>query len=116
LMYSRLKLEHAGDTKRALRLDLSAGPGADQVLVRASGAALSEPVPALYTRDVFREVNSAGKYEVMKQFADDSWVFGGNLLDLRNSGALTYEMLNLYEQDYIRVWDAVLQDVKVKSV
>ena len=114
LMYSRLKLERAGDTKHALRLDLAAGPGADQVLVRASGASLSEPVPALYTRDVFREVNTTGKFEVMKQFAEDSWVFGGNLLDLRNSGSLTYEMLNLYEQDYIRTWDAVLQDVKIK--
>jgi type VI secretion system protein ImpL len=114
LMYSRLKLEHASDTKRALRLDLAAGPGADQVFVRASGAQLSDPVPALYTRDVFREVNATGKFELMKQFAEDSWVFGGNLLDLRNSGALTYEMLNLYEQDYIRAWDAVLQDVKVR--
>jgi type VI secretion system protein ImpL len=114
LMYSRLKLEHAADTKRALRLDLAAGPGADQVLVRASGAPLSDPVPALYTRDVFREVNTTGKFELMKQFAEDSWVFGGNLLDLRNSGSLTYEMLNLYEQDYIRTWDAVLQDVKIK--
>ena len=114
LMYSRLKLERAGDTKHALRLDLAAGPGADQVLVRASGAALSDPVPALYTRDVFREVNTTGKFEVMKQFAEDNWVFGGNLLDLSKSGSLTYEMLNLYERDYIRAWDAVLQDVKIK--
>jgi type VI secretion system protein ImpL len=114
LMYSRLKLERASDTKRALRLDLAAGPGADQVLVRTSGAPLADPIPALYTREVFREVNTTGKFEVMKQFAEDDWVFGGNLLDLRNSGALTYEMLNLYEQDYIRTWDAVLQDVKIK--
>jgi type VI secretion system protein ImpL len=114
LMYSRLKLEHANDTKRALRLDLAAGPGADQVLVRASGTPISEPVPALYTRAVFREVNTTGKYEVMKQFAEDKWVFGGDLLDLRNSGALTYQMLNLYEQDYIRAWDAILQDVKIR--
>jgi type VI secretion system protein ImpL len=114
LMYSRLKLQYAGDSKRALRLDLAAGPGADQVLARASGAALSDPIPALYTRDVFREVNGAGKFDLMKQFAQDSWVFGDGLLDLRNSGALTYEMLGLYEQDYIHQWDAVLQDVKVR--
>ena len=114
LMYSRLKLEYATDTKRALRLDLAAGPGADRVLFRASGAALSAPVPALYTRDVFREVNTTGKYKVMEQFAADNWVFGGSLLDLRNGGTLTYQMLNLYEQDYIRVWDAVLQDVKLR--
>lgn len=116
LMFSRLKLSYAGDTKRALRLDLAAGPGADQVLVRASGAPLSQPVPAIYTRDVFREVNTTGKFEVMKQFADDTWVFGGNLLDASKSGALAYEMLNLYEQDYIRAWDDVLRDVKVRPV
>jgi len=115
LMYSRLKLLHAKDEKRALRLDLAAGPGADQVLVRSSGAPLADPVPALYTRDVFKEINTTGKYELMKQFAEDGWVFGGNLLDIRNSGALTYAMLNLYEQDYIRVWDAILSDVHVRS-
>ena len=71
-------------------------------------------MPAFYTRDVFREVNTTGKYEVMKQFAEDTWVFGGNLLDLRNSGAFTYQILNLYEQDYIRTWDAILQDVKIR--
>lgn len=114
LMYSRLKLSYAGDPKRALRLDLAAGPGADAVLVRTSGAALSEPVPALYTRDVFLEANGTGKYELLKQFAADAWVFGGNLLDVRNSGAVLQEMVNLYEQDYIRTWDGVLRDVKVR--
>jgi type VI secretion system protein ImpL len=114
LMYSRLKLGYATDTKRALRLDLAAGPGAELVLVRNSGAALAEPVPALYTRDVFREVNTTGKIEVLQQFAADAWVFGGNLLDVRNSGALAHEMIKLYEQDYIRTWDAVLRDVRVK--
>jgi len=115
LMYSRLKLLHARDDKRALRLDLAAGPGADQVLVRQSGVPLADPVPALYTREVFKEVNTTGKYDLMRQFAADDWVFGGNLLDLRNSGTLTHEMLNLYEQDYIRVWEGVLQDVKIRS-
>jgi len=114
LMYSRLELEYATDSKRALRLDIASGPGSDQVLMRASGAPLSEPVPALYTRKVFQEINATGKYTVMQQFAADSWVFGGNLLDLRNSGTLMYQMLSLYEQDYIRVWDAVLQDVKLR--
>jgi type VI secretion system protein ImpL len=114
LMYDRLKLNYAKDAKHALRLDLAAGPGAAQVLVRQSGAPLADPVPALYTRDVFREVNRTGKYELIKDFTEDSWVFGHGVLDLRNSGTVTYEMLNLYEQDYIRVWDAVLQDVKVR--
>ena len=114
LMYSRLKLSHAGDTKRALRLDVAAGPGADRVLTRASGTALSEPVAALYTKPVFREISTTGKLEVMTQFAADGWVFGESLLDARNTGTQAYEMMKLYEQDYIRQWDAILQDVKVR--
>ncbi|HEY0686692.1 MAG TPA: type VI secretion system membrane subunit TssM [Steroidobacter sp.] len=116
LMYSRLKLSYAADEKRALRLDLAAGPGAETVLMRTSGAALSEPVPALYTRDVFQEVNTTGKYELLKHFAADAWVFGSNLLDARNSGLQLHEMINLYEQDYIRTWDGVLRDVKVRPM
>jgi type VI secretion system protein ImpL len=114
LMYSRLKLAYAGDTKRALRLDVAAGPGADQVLVRQSGAALSEPVPAIYSREVFREVNGVGKLDLIKQFAADGWVFGDSLFDIRNAGVVVTEMMALYEQDYIRAWDGILQDVRVK--
>ena len=114
LMYSRFKLSHANDTKRAVRLDLAAGPSANLVLVRASGTPLSEPVPALYTSAVFRELNGTGKYELLRQFAADDWVFGGSVLDARNSGALIYEMTGLYEQDYIRTWDAVLRDVQIR--
>ena len=38
LMYSRLKLTYLADQKRAVRLDLTLGPGADTVLYRKSGA------------------------------------------------------------------------------
>ena len=92
LMYSRLKLDYARDTRHALRLDVAAGPGANQVLVRQSGAPLSDPVPALYTRDVFREVNTTGKFGLIKNFAADAWVFGRGVLDIRNSGTFIYQM------------------------
>ncbi len=116
LMYSRLKLNYANDSKRTVRLDVAAGPGADRVLTRVSGAPLSQPVPALYTKPVFREINTTGKIQIMTQFAADGWVFGESLLDVRNSGNQAYEMMKLYEQDYIREWDAVLKDVKVRPV
>ncbi len=111
LMYSRLKLSYVGDSKRSLRLDLTAGPGAEAVLVRTSGAAhISEPVPALYTRDVFQEVNTTGKFELLKS---SSWRMPGcsaaTLLDVRNSGVVLHDMIDLYEQDYIRTWDSVLR-------
>ncbi|HEY8508373.1 MAG TPA: type VI secretion system membrane subunit TssM, partial [Steroidobacteraceae bacterium] len=115
LMFSRLRLMHQDDTKRAVRLDLVAGTGAPLVLVRRSGRPLSEPIPALFTREVFNEFNATGKYELAQQFIADAWVFGGDLMDLRQRGALLTDVLAVYEDEYIRVWNDVLSDVTIRS-
>ncbi|MGH8261507.1 MAG: type VI secretion system membrane subunit TssM, partial [Steroidobacteraceae bacterium] len=114
LMYDRLKLSYRDDQKRALRLDLAAGTGAS-VLVRRSGKPMSDPVPALYTRAVFDEINSRRRYQLVQEFLQDSWVFGDNLLDLRSAGPLVYDVMNLYETDYIQVWDGIVKDVGIRS-
>lgn len=114
LMYSRLKLSYLDDQKQAVRLDSAAGSGAYD-LVRRSGKPLSEPVPAIYTRAVFNEFNTTGKYQLLKQFADDSWVFGDNALDLRQARTLLPSVFDVYEADYIRAWDEVLKDIGIKS-
>jgi type VI secretion system protein ImpL len=114
LMYDRLKVSYFDDSKRAVHLDVAAGAGADRALARRSGKPLSQPVPALYTRAVFKEVNTTGKYQLTQQFLADSWVFGENAFDLRRSGAVFYDVLNLYEADYIRVWDEIVKDVGIK--
>lgn len=114
LMYSRLKLSYADDTRDTLRLDIAAGSGAPLVLVRRSGRPLSDPIPAMYTRPVFDEINAVGKYRLVKQFAEDSWVFGDNLLDITRGRQLIYDVLDVYEQDYIDFWDGTLKDIMVK--
>ena len=114
LMYSRLKLSYADDSKRTIRLDIAAGSGAPLVLVRRSGRPLSDPIPALYTRSVFDEINAVGKYRLVKQFAQDSWVFGDNLLDMARGRQLIYDVLDVYEQDYIDFWDGTLKDIMLK--
>jgi type VI secretion system protein ImpL len=114
LMYDRLKLSYADDPTRAIRLDVSAGSGAPLVLVRRSGKLLSDPVPPLYTRPVFDEINAVGKYRLVKQFADDSWVFGRSVFDIARGRQLIYDVLDVYEQDYINYWDGLLKDVMLK--
>jgi len=118
LMYSRLKLNYAGDTAHALRLDVAAGLGADQVFQRRSGASLTDPVPSLYTGPVFKEVATTGTVELVKQFIADSWVLGGGDLapgTLRLSARLSKDMLDLYEKDYGDQWDRILADLQLKS-
>jgi type VI secretion system protein ImpL len=111
LMYSRLKLKYAGD-QRGVRLDVVAGLGAERVLTRKDGKALSDPVPALYTPEVFKEVSGLGTAELASEFAQDAWVFGDNSTTLQ-SARVVYDVIEIYEQDYIRAWDEVLKGVQI---
>ncbi len=114
LMFSRLKLNYLNDQKRAVRLDLKLGPGAETVLYRKSGAKLSDPIPAIFTRPVFNEVNATGKLELIGQFKEESWVFGDNVFDLKNVPKLASLVMQVYEREYIRFWDDMLADVRLK--
>ena len=113
LIYSRVRLAYAGD-KRELRLDQQLGLNA-AVLLRRSGKPLSDPFPALYTRPVFDEFNSRGKYELVAGFVKDSWVLGDKSFTPTQSPQLAADVVQLYEQDYIRAWDGLLADITVRA-
>jgi type VI secretion system protein ImpL len=113
LMYNQLKLSHVDDTSHDLRLDIAAGVGADRVLARKSGKRLSDPVPGLYTRAVFDQVAALGTVELVKQFSADSWVMGDSTLDMQNAARMTSQVMDVYADDYIQAWDAILNDVTV---
>ena len=76
LMYSRLKLNYAGDKEHAVRFDRT--QGADKVLIRRSGAPLGEPLSAVYTRKAFDDYQSKGRTTLARQFLADAWVLGRN--------------------------------------
>jgi type VI secretion system protein ImpL len=115
LMYSRLKLSYADDKEHAIDVSREVGLGGDTVFVRKSGASLSQPIPGLYTKPVFKQIGSTGKLELVKQFVSDNWVMGGDIGDLAKSPQLTTQFMQLYEDDYIRVWDALLNDVTLRN-
>jgi type VI secretion system protein ImpL len=111
LMYSRLKLSRAGDTEHAIHLDKEIGLGGDSVLVRKGGQPLSTPIPGLYTRVVFSQIATTGKLELAKDFVSDGWVLGEGVASMEQMPKLTGDMMRLYEDDYIRVWDSVVADI-----
>jgi type VI secretion system protein ImpL len=115
LMYSRVRLSYAGDSQRALKLDKELGLGAQAVLIRKSGVSLQTPFPALYTRAVFDEFNATGKLELVREFMGDAWILGDKAPPMTQSPRLAGDVVQLYEQDYIKAWDALLADVTVRA-
>jgi type VI secretion system protein ImpL len=111
LMYSRLRLNYVSDTARALRLDEASGLGSERVLARKSGRSLATAVPSLYTRAVFDEITGLGTTDLVKQFVDDRWVLGDEGASLAGSARMTGEVLDIYEQDYQRAWDEIVNDI-----
>jgi type VI secretion system protein ImpL len=112
IIYSRLKRTYQEDSARAVRLDLAAGVGVDQVIRRRSGRPLSQPVPSFFSRAVFQEVASRQAPDLVKAFADEDWVCGGDSSTRLGSTRLA-DVTDLYERDYINVWDAILEDIEL---
>ncbi|HEY2433465.1 MAG TPA: type VI secretion system membrane subunit TssM [Vicinamibacterales bacterium] len=114
ILYNQIKSIYADPPgAQGLRLDQQAGIGADTVFRRRSGVPLSTPMPTLYTRDTFKQITTEGRAVLLKRMADDSWVWGDSATGaLANAGSLVSTVTNLYEQDYIRAWNAVLEDLQ----
>jgi type VI secretion system protein ImpL len=108
LVYSQIQFTYAGEATGAVRFD---SLGTTSVFRRKSGKSMAEPVSSLYTSPVFKRIVSEGTAEFEKQFAADRWVWGeSRQLSPTASSQLRAGVIDLYEKDYISVWDAVLAD------
>jgi type VI secretion system protein ImpL len=112
MMYSDVKQRFADD-ERALPLDRAAGIGAERVFRRKSGVPLSRPLEAIYTKPVFKEITTFSAVELVAQFSRDQWVWGEERPLLAASAMLRDEFIRIYEDDYIKAWDAVLADIQL---
>jgi type VI secretion system protein ImpL len=116
VLYEDVKRAYTDDAGVGLRLDQAAGVGAERVFTRRSGLPISSPIPALYTRDVFKRFVKDGRAELLTRLNKDAWVWGQSSISAAaSSGTLVSGVSNLYEQDYIHAWDALLDDLQFAS-
>ena len=113
MMFEQLRRSYTGETKGALQLDVIAGAGIEKVLRRKSGRKLSEPVPAFYTKQVFNDATGTGMAPLVKQFAEETWVWGPGAMSAASWPKLTSQVTELYERDYNRYWDELLNDLEI---
>ncbi|MEM9784055.1 MAG: type VI secretion system membrane subunit TssM, partial [Pseudomonadota bacterium] len=100
----------------AFRLTEAGGAATSRVMIRPSSQPLSDGIDGLWTKAGFEQVMLPEAAEVAARVQAESWVLGergeqeatpGNLARLQR------DVMNLYYNDYITKYDALLGDVDV---
>ncbi len=92
------------------------GPAGVNVFVRASGKKLSDGIPGFLTVDGFHKVLLPALPQATREASLESWVMGRGAavsLDDAQQRALANDVVALYEADYAKAWDDLLQDINV---
>ncbi|KZL27846.1 type VI secretion system membrane subunit TssM [Pseudovibrio sp. WM33] len=116
LAYSFIKAGQAAQSLPEWRPDEAAGSAVTRVFTRSSGKPLSEGIPGLYTFEGFRGVFLPQLVDSIQSFVRESWVLGPNgQLENKEETVTRIErgVLGLYLDDYARMWDAMLADLRI---
>ncbi|MCX7561325.1 type VI secretion system membrane subunit TssM [Sulfitobacter sp. F26204] len=98
------------------RITEAGGPAVTRVLVRSSGKPLNVGVEGIFTYDGFNDVFLGEALGVAKRIQGESWVLGPRGEAEQSDAALTAlsrDVLDLYYNDYIARYDAILGDIDV---
>lgn len=98
----------------------AAGPQAPSVFVRASGQALTAGIPALFTREGYRQAFRPAMARMTRQLAEEeTWVMGtarDRAARIAADPGLAERVHRLYLEAYIKTWDAYLADLRLVRV
>jgi type VI secretion system protein ImpL len=120
-VFSRLKRAQVGSDIAPFTVAGAAGPAALTVFERTSGEPLTKGIPGLYTREGYRKAFQPAVDKATRQLAsEESWVLGLRPTEATKSlpigkanPELTNRVRRLYFEEYIKVWDQYLADVRV---
>ncbi|MBV8605535.1 MAG: type VI secretion system membrane subunit TssM [Pelomonas sp.] len=126
-VFSRLKRANVGADYPEFSVAAAGGPNAALAFERASGQPLSRGIPGLFTRDAYFKAFKGAMGKVISQLADEQeWVLGtpppprtaaDAAKAVGNGFAVDPEIeqrvRRLYLQEYIKVWDDYLADVRL---
>jgi type VI secretion system protein ImpL len=119
-VYSRLKRQGVGADIPEFTLAQAGGPSTPLVFTRASGEPLTKGVPGLFTYNGYHKAFIKESEKVARQLADEeSWVLGitdkqqSRFIDPREVSRLTEDVRRLYLEDYARVWEKLVADIRL---
>jgi type VI secretion system protein ImpL len=115
-VYSRIAPSAAAQAIPPWRPADSLGAAGAHVFVRASGKKLTDGIPGFYTVKGFYTVLLPALGNATKQVASESWVLGTRAAlapDSEEAQRLEHDVIGLYEADYAKHWDAMLNDLSI---
>jgi type VI secretion system protein ImpL len=111
MLYADIKRKYS--EQEGLRLDQLVGLDLEKVFRRKSGASFSTPIPRLYTRDVFKRFTSQEQIGLLNDLREEAWVWGETFTTaLSSADTVLTNVMVMYENDYARVWNAILNDLE----
>ena len=119
-VFSRLKRQRLGQDIPAFSVATAAGPSGPLVFERISGKPLTDGVPGMFTYDGYHKRFQTEVVTVTGLLAqEDPWVLGmdrsvaDRARDVAQLGALTDRVRRLYLEEYVKVWEALLSDIRL---
>ncbi|CAG8865816.1 hypothetical protein PS627_01735 [Pseudomonas fluorescens] len=110
-VYDRVKRQKLPVGVSDFRVSDAAGRDAALVMRFKNGRPLSEPLPGLFTVEGYRKAFLAASLAQSTTLAEERWVLDREPGEAGDAKRLADDVLQLYYQDYIRHWDALLADL-----
>ncbi|MDS4071066.1 MAG: type VI secretion system membrane subunit TssM [Candidatus Competibacter sp.] len=118
-VYDRIRQnQRAAGNPPDIGLTTAAGPDAPRVFDRKSGQPLNAGIPGLYTYNGYYQFFLNESPKLVGQLADESWILG-SAIQISNNPAdrqrVADGVCRLYLNDYLRQWQDLLADVRIKE-
>ncbi len=118
-VYERLKQnQRSAGTPPDIGLTAAAGPDTPRVFDRKSGQPLNSGVSGLYSYNGYYQFFLGESPKLVGQLADESWILG-TAVQVSNTPADRQQIADgvcrLYLGDYLRQWQDLLADIKIKE-
>jgi len=117
-VYRRLKNEYLREHPGQFSVESVLGKKGEALFYRRSGKPLSEGIPTLFTYNDFHTRFSVRSRQLAKRLAEERWIYGDTLQESFSDeevAAIVAQVEELYLKEYVTHWQALLDDLVVKS-
>ncbi|MEW8027267.1 MAG: type VI secretion system membrane subunit TssM, partial [Candidatus Thiodiazotropha sp.] len=116
-VYNRMKRTTESGAIPPIRLSQVIGADAEMVFSRRSGEPLDKEIPALFTYEGYHKLFLKDHLEIANKLLEEKWILGPDLEKIVGKTdlvRLSARVKELYYEEYIRTWDQLLADIRVK--